>query len=233
MPKFRLLGTGLLMLLSFSHRASADPVYKYFDDYRYTYTGSAYYRQDQDTGEWDEDAELDDDWVMLEEPPTYLGNLVGITGWDFGSFIGAYSYNSSVLNYYRFEYDPTGNQWYFDYGDGTLYPWFDPESSTDNLYYWDGSNDNLSDNWIKYDALNEGTWNNLWASSPVCDYTPYGSGGGPEETWVLVTGDNWTYSMVDDVDYAYDTVSGQWYVDVGYDSDIGFDTWAPTDDPNE
>jgi hypothetical protein len=61
----------------------------------------------------------------------------------------------------------------------------------------------------------------------------WGPGGpGENETVYLLSGDGWSYSAVDDIDYAYDSVLGAWFVDTYVqDEYTQQDIWEPTESP--
>ncbi|HVU38719.1 MAG TPA: hypothetical protein VHC95_10315 [Opitutales bacterium] len=199
-----------------------------------------YYRYDRVSEEWDSNLGLDGNWTMCGEPED-PGPLVGGEHWGIVSFtyypFGP-GYPAYAFDYYQAQ-DPVTGDWYLYEGDAydndvwALYS--DPYASTHYLYYagnesWRG--DTINGVWA-VDYYGEGNY------YPVEGFSP------PEYQGYLVGGDGWSYSTVDDVQYAYDSVLDQWYVDDGYvdyyyygpddmwSSWVGEDVWSPTDDPNE
>ncbi len=53
----------------------------------------------------------------------------------------------------------------------------------------------------------------------------------PDDPGSITGGDNWSYSTINNINYAFDSVISAWYVDAGYDQDYLGEIWSPSGDP--
>ncbi len=94
------------------------------------------------------------------------------------------------------------------------------KADTDYIYY---------SNWYAYDNLT-GNWYDT--GTIISDMDNWEASSAPDDPGELTGGDNWTAETVNGTNYQYDSVSNTWYVDNGYDDDLGSETWLPCDNPN-
>ena len=55
----------------------------------------------------------------------------------------------------------------------------------------------------------------------------------PDDPGFITGGDNWSDTTINGTNYAQDTVSGNWYVDAGYDQDYFGEVWSACSDPTQ
>jgi len=210
----RLGGIGAVLLMAMTTRSQAQTDYYYYsNDYRNDHLGSGWQFNTDGMGDWE-----------ACEAPGDPGYLTGGDNLDFSTVY--YDQGPGGPLGFDFYHDTYTDEWISDiYGDNVWYGWRDPSASTNCLHYYDATN---STDYL-YDQIS-GTWADNFYSG-VGDYYPLDGGpGGPDDIY-LVGGEEWTTYNVDDVDYAYDSGTGDWYVDVGPFDEFNGDAWESSSSP--